>query len=151
MTLQTLTPPTTEALALAALRAEAQQFYAHHMQLLDAGAAEEWAAGFTADGTFDVPTAPEPVRGRAALAAAARTAHTTLAENGEQHRHWPGVFDIRPQEDGTVRVRSYAVVYATTRGGASRVHRVCTCDDVLVREDGVLRISARVVRRDDLG
>ena len=29
-----------------------QQFYARHFQLLDSGAAEEWALTFTQDGSF---------------------------------------------------------------------------------------------------
>ncbi|MFE2690628.1 hypothetical protein ACFXIZ_02525, partial [Streptomyces mirabilis] len=72
------------------------------------------------------------------------------AASGEQHRHWPGVFDIRPQEDGSVVVHSYTTVYASPRGGESRVHRVCTCTDVLVRQGGRLLVRTREVARDDL-
>ncbi|MFF5448571.1 nuclear transport factor 2 family protein [Streptomyces sp. NPDC012888] len=135
----------------AELHAEVQQFYAHQMQLLDLAEAERWAATFTEDATFAVPTLPEPVRGRAGLVAATSRSHAELAAAGQRHRHFMGMLDVRQRPDGAVDVRSYAIVYASEIGGESRVHRVCVCEDVLVRgEDGVLRVSARVVTRDDL-
>jgi 3-phenylpropionate/cinnamic acid dioxygenase small subunit len=133
----------------AALHAEAQQFYAHQMQLLDLGEAEQWAQTFTEDATFDVPTLPEPVRGHAGLVAATRRSSAELAA-GQRHRHFLGMLDVRPRPDGGLDVRSYAIVYASQIGGESRVHRVCVCEDVLLREDGRLRVSARRVTRDDL-
>jgi len=138
------------AVQFAAVYARVQQFYARHMQLLDAGEAETWAADFTEDATFSVPTLPEPVRGRAALAATVRCSADTLRELGEQQRHWPGVFDVAPGPDGEVIVRSYTVVYASPAGGESRVHRVCACTDVLVPVDGELKVRERRVTRDDL-
>ncbi|MEV6175015.1 nuclear transport factor 2 family protein [Streptomyces sp. NPDC051954] len=134
----------------AALHAEAQQFYAHQMQLLDLGEAEQWAQTFTEDATFDVPTLPEPVRGHAGLVAATRRSAAELAAAGQRHRHFLGMLDVRPRPDGGLDVRSYAIVYASQIGGESRVHRVCVCEDVLLREDGRLRVSARRVTRDDL-
>ncbi|WP_317441834.1 nuclear transport factor 2 family protein [Streptomyces collinus] len=136
--------------AFAALYAQVQQFYAHQMQLLDLGECERWAATFTEDATFEVPTLPEPVAGRAALAAATGRAAAQLAASGTRHRHVVGMFDVAEQPDGTVRVRSYAVVYASSIGGDSRVHRVCVCDDVLVRVAGELQVASRLVTRDDL-
>ncbi|MFE2672111.1 hypothetical protein [Streptomyces mirabilis] len=47
-------------------------------------------------------------------------------------------------------VHSYTTVYASPRGGESRVHRVCTCTDVLVRQGGRLLVRTREVARDDL-
>ncbi|MFE1252131.1 nuclear transport factor 2 family protein [Streptomyces sp. NPDC058735] len=134
----------------APLHAEVQQFYAHQMQLLDLGEAERWAHTFTEDATFAVPTLPEPVRGRAGLVAATTRAAAELAAAGQRHRHFIGMLDVRPRNDGAVAVRSYAIVYASQVGGESRVHRVCVCDDVLLRRDGELRVSARTVTRDDL-
>lgn len=134
----------------AELHAEIQQFYAHQMQLLDLGEAEQWAHTFTEDATFAVPTLPEPVRGRAGLVAATSRASAELAAAGQRHRHFIGMLDVRPRPDGAVGVRSYAIVYASQVGGASRVHRVCVCEDVLLRQDGELRVSARTVTRDDL-
>lgn len=147
----TIAPQRAQAPAWsAALHAEAQQFYAHQMQLLDLGEAEQWAQTFTQDATFAVPTLPEPVRGRPGLVAATRRTAAELAAAGQRHRHFVGMLDVRPRPDGVLDVRSYAIVYASQIGGASRVHRVCVCEDVLVRQDGELRVSARTVTRDDL-
>lgn len=149
MTTQTQTTQHS-AREFGALYAEIQQFYARHMHLLDSGAADEWAADFTEDASFSVPTLPAPVSGRDALAASVRRTADALAAAGEQHRHWPGVFDVRPQQDGSLIVHSYTTVYSSPRGGESRVHRVCTCTDVLVRRGGRLLVRTREVARDDL-
>jgi hypothetical protein len=97
-----------------------------------------------------VPTLPEPVRGHAGLVAATRRSSAELAKAGQRHRHFLGMLDVRPRPDGGLDVRSYAIVYASQIGGASRVHRVCVCEDVLLRQDGQLRVAARRVTRDDL-
>ncbi|MFI1913913.1 nuclear transport factor 2 family protein [Nocardia sp. NPDC020380] len=131
------------------LYAEVMQFYAEHMHLLDSGAATEWAETFCADGTFDVPTLPAPVQGRAALAAAIRHAAEQQAKAGEVHRHWHGMVAITPHDDGTLAVRCYALVFATARGGDTRLHRACVCEDVLTRTEGALRVRSRRVTRDD--
>lgn len=141
-------PEPTESSLL--LYAEVQRFYARQMQQLDLGKAESWARTFTVDALFDVPTLPEPVRGRAGLLAAVERAHAQLAEAGERHRHFMGMVDVLERPDGTLDVRSYTTVYASKVGGSSRVHRVCVCEDVLVREDGELRVARRKVTRDDL-
>ncbi|MFD0395289.1 nuclear transport factor 2 family protein [Streptomyces nogalater] len=98
------------------LYAQVQQFYARQMQLLDSGAAEEWAATFTEDGTFARPSSPEPARGHAELAAGARAAAERLAAEGLSHRHVIGMTAVRREPDGSVFVRSYAQVFATRRG-----------------------------------
>ncbi|MCS0602281.1 nuclear transport factor 2 family protein [Streptomyces sp. LP11] len=139
-----------DAEAFTALYARVQQFYAHQMQLLDLGECDRWAATFTEDATFEVPTLPEPVAGRAALAAATGRTAAELAASGIRHRHFVGMFDVAGQSDGTIHVRSYAIVYASPVGGESRVHRVCVCDDVLVRVPGGLQVASRRVTRDDL-
>jgi hypothetical protein len=149
VTADTQTRPLS-ATEFATLYAEIQQFYAWHMRLLDSGAADEWAASFTEDASFSLPNIPEPVVGRDSLAAAVRRSAAALAEAGEQHRHWPGVFDVVPRQDGSVAVHSYTTVFASPLGGESRVHRVCTCTDVLVREGGTLLVKDRKVERDDL-
>ncbi|MGW0737580.1 nuclear transport factor 2 family protein [Streptomyces sp. NPDC002851] len=142
---------TPQQSATGAHYAEVQQFYAHQMQLLDLGESERWAETFTEDATFDVPTLPEPVRGRAGLVTATRRSAAELAAAGERHRHFIGMLDVTPRPDGTLGVRSYAVVYASTIGGSSRVHRVCVCEDVLVRSsEGQLQVATRKVTRDDL-
>ncbi|MFE0038597.1 nuclear transport factor 2 family protein [Streptomyces sp. NPDC058992] len=131
------------------LYAEVQQFYAHHMHLLDAGDGEGWARTFTEDGSFAPPSLPEPVVGRDALAAGVHKAAAALSETGEVHRHLLGMVSVRPCEDGELKVRSYAQIIATPRGGSPRLHLMCVCDDVLVRVDGELKVRARRVTRDD--
>jgi len=129
---------------------EVQQFYARHMQLLDAGAAEEWAATFTEDGTFTGPGEPEPLRGRAELIATMSKAAAAQQAAGEQRRHWHGMVDVVEQPDGTLQATCYALVFSTFQGKEPRLHRTCVCRDTLVREDGELRVQARHVTRDDL-
>ncbi len=137
------------------LHARVEGFYARHMQLLDSGRAEEWAAQFTEDAVFDVPTLPEPVRGREGLIASVREGRRRLAESGQRHRHWQGVIDVQRQDDGTLQVRAYTQVLASTvgegpEGGRSWLHRVCVCEDVLVVEGEAFLVRSRKVTRDDL-
>ena len=136
--------------SLAELYAEVQQFYARHFHLLDAGRAQEWARTFTADGWFWPQVLPEPVRGRQALAAGVARTHEALAAKGEQHRHWHGMVDVCPREDGALAVRCYALIFATPAGGTPRLQLTCVCEDVLVREDGDWKVAQRRVTRDDL-
>jgi 3-phenylpropionate/cinnamic acid dioxygenase small subunit len=109
-----------------------QQFYARHMQLLDGGEPDAWAATFTPDGSFSAPGLPEAVRGRGALATAVREGAARLAANGEMHRHWHGMTQVTPRDDGSVHVRCYALVVAITDDGTPRLHRSCVCEDILV-------------------
>ncbi|KUN18490.1 hydroxylacyl-CoA dehydrogenase [Streptomyces corchorusii] len=132
------------------LYVEVQRFYAVHMHLLDEGEAERWAATFTEDGTFEAPALDEPVRGRAALAASIRHGAAEREAAGEVHRHWHGMITVAVRSDGALAVRCYALVFASPKGGPSRLHRVCVCEDVLVREGGGLRVRSRYVTRDDM-
>ncbi|WP_037671835.1 nuclear transport factor 2 family protein [Streptomyces griseus] len=134
---------------LAALYAEVQQFYAQHMHHLDRGEAEEWAATFTADGVFAPPSAPEPVRGRAALAQGVREAVKELAEAGETRRHILTMLAVRTCSDGSLAVRSYAQIVATPHGGTPALFLMCVCEDILVRQGGRLLVKERRVTRDD--
>lgn len=139
----------TETIRFEALYAEVQQFYARHMHMLDSGTAEEWARTFTVDGSFKPPSRPEPLCGRAALAAGVRSAAARLAEAGEVHRHLFSMIAVNPQADGSLYVRSYTQIIATPRNGQPRLHLMCVCDDVLVYEGGELLVRDRRVTRDD--
>ncbi|MFI2714633.1 nuclear transport factor 2 family protein [Micromonospora sp. NPDC018662] len=148
MTVQTENVP--DRTAFARVYAEVQQFYAWHMHLLDSGAAREWADTFTPDGVFAPPSAPRPIVGRDALAAGAEQAHAELRRKGEQHRHLLLSVNVRPQDDGSLTVRSYAQIVATPRDGEPRLHLMCVTHDVLVRgADGQLLVRHRRVTRDD--
>ncbi|KQX56321.1 MULTISPECIES: nuclear transport factor 2 family protein [unclassified Streptomyces] len=140
----------TVSTAYASLCADIQRFHARQMRLLDSGDAEGWAATFTEDGLFAPPSLPEPVRGRAALAAGVRAAHKELAAAGEVRRHVLTTAEVdEPDADGAVRVRSYVQVVATLRDQAPRLLLMCVCEDVLVVEDGAWRVRERYVTRDD--
>ncbi|MFF4011870.1 nuclear transport factor 2 family protein [Streptomyces sp. NPDC001717] len=154
-----MTPTTTidamdrsarEQVEFGVLYAGIQQFYAHQMQLFDAFRAEQWAATFTEEAVFDVPTLPEPVRGRTALAACVRHNEDVARRTGERLRHWLGMLDVEQRPDGTVRTRAYALVYMTPLDGVPKVHRVCVMEDTLVRSRGRWRTAHRLVSRDDL-
>ncbi|MDH6213154.1 nuclear transport factor 2 family protein [Streptomyces pseudovenezuelae] len=142
--LESVSPP------YASLCADVQRFHARQMHLLDSGDAEAWAATFTEDGLFAPPSAPEPIRGRAALAAGVRAAHEELAAEGETRRHLLTTTAVAdPEPDGSVRVRSYVQVVATRRAEAPRLLLMCVCEDVLVVEDGEWKVRERYVSRDD--
>jgi hypothetical protein len=116
---------------------------------LDDGRAEEWGQTFTEDGTFAPPSLPEPVRGRANIVAGARKAAAALAEAGERTRHLLSMNAVETEADGSLRVRSYAQIITTPGDGRPHLHLMCVCEDVLVREDGELRVRERRVTRDD--
>ncbi len=118
------------------------------MQLLDAGRTDAWAATFTEDGVFALPGRSTPTRGRAALAEGAARGHAERTAAGETHRHWHGMLDLSPREDGSVHVRCYALVFATPRGGEPRLHRTCVCEDVLVPDGTGWLVRDRRVTRD---
>ncbi|GGS05465.1 hypothetical protein GCM10010269_50450 [Streptomyces humidus] len=129
---------------------EIQHFYGRQMRHLDSGAVEEWARTFTEDGVFTANAHPEPQRGRAAIEAGARKAAAQLAADGVQRRHWLGMLQVDPGPDGSVVARTYALITSTAQGGQAGIQLSCTCDDVLVREDGQLKVRHRRVFRDDL-
>ncbi|MER7917816.1 MULTISPECIES: nuclear transport factor 2 family protein [unclassified Streptomyces] len=129
---------------------EIQHFYGRQMRHLDSGAVEEWALTFTEDGVFAANAHPEPQRGRAEIEAGARRAAAQLAAEGIQRRHWLGMLQVDPQDDDTVLARTYALITSTAQGGQAEIRLSCTCDDVLVREDGRLKVRHRQVYRDDL-
>lgn len=140
---------TPTAIVNAELQAGIRQFYAWHMQLLDEGRIEEWAAAFTPDGVFAADGHPEPVKGRENIRAASRKVADGLADAGIVRRHWLGMSDIAPDGD-RVRVRSYALVFQVSKQEGAALHASTTCEDVLVPGDaaGTWLISERVVRVD---
>ncbi|MDI1463869.1 nuclear transport factor 2 family protein [Catellatospora sp. KI3] len=121
-----------QTLDTAPLYLAVQQFYARHMQLLDEGDPDQWAATFTEDGSFHAPGLPQPVRGRAVLAQAVRDTRAKLAEQGELRRHWHGMVKVAPAADGSLDVRCYAIVIQVAADGTPRLHRHCVCQDNLV-------------------
>ena len=130
------------------LHASVQQFYAHHMQLLDDGRVESWAQGFTEDGVFAADGHPHPATGRQRIVDGATRTVAQLADQGSSRRHWLGMVAVTP-EDGFVRTRSYAIVYQITAADGVSVRSSTTCEDVLVPDGhGSWLIKHRYVRHD---
>lgn len=132
----------------AEMYAEINAFYARHMRHLDDGRTDAWAAGFAEDGVFAQNVAPEPCRGRTAIAELGRTAMAGLAERGLVRRHWFGMVDAEQRADGTVHTMYYALVFETPRGGKGVFHLSCTGADILVRHDGEWLVQDRLVVHD---
>ncbi|MFF4324824.1 nuclear transport factor 2 family protein [Streptomyces sp. NPDC001568] len=120
-----------------------QQFYADQMGLMDHGHAEEWAATFTEDAVF-LGSTP----GRAALAESARAHAQRLVDEKADFRHWIGMLDVRPQSDGSLRTRAYALTARTVRDEALQLTASVVCRDHLVQQDGRWLVSHRTLRRD---
>lgn len=135
-------------LAPAELYTQIQQFYARQMGLLDDGRPEEWALTFTQDAVFEEPHRLEPVRGREAIRVSARARADRLAAEGIDFRHWLAMLDVREQEDGTVRARTYALAMRTPRGGDLDIFVSVVCRDVLVRQDGTWAVRHRDIQHD---
>jgi 3-phenylpropionate/cinnamic acid dioxygenase small subunit len=137
----------------ARVRATVEQFYAHHMQLLDDGRIKEWAAGFTEDGTFTVGSHPVPARGREEIVAGATHTVEQLRAQGIARRHWLGMADISAESGGegegnALRVRSYALVFQITASDGPALRSSTTCEDVLVPDGGSWLIKSRLVITD---
>ena len=131
--------------------AEVQQFYARHIQLLDAGMVAEVALTFTEDAALlSPPKITKPIRGRADLVAGLQKAANALAEEGEMYRRCYTMIAVEQRPGAELHVRSYVQVIATRVTGEARLHGMFVCEDVLVREDGQLKVRERCVTRDDV-
>ena len=129
--------------------AELHQLYAQQSHLIDGGDAEGWAATFTRDGEFHSPSYPAPAVGAVELAAFARNFHAGGVAAGEVYRHVITNLYVAGSTGDALDVRAYLQIVATARGGDSRLVRMTTVADRVVRHDGQLRIACRSVTRDD--
>ncbi|WP_208719788.1 nuclear transport factor 2 family protein [Amycolatopsis circi] len=138
----------TVATVDATVYAELQQFYAGQMQLLDDGAADEWARTFTLDGVFEQNVLPRPWRGRDEIAAKMRAAVGKVAAQQLDRRHWIGMVTARLAGPDVVHTRYYATVVQTRKGGSAELHLSTCAEDVLVRDGGSWLVEHRSVRHD---
>lgn len=123
--------------------------YARQSQLIDGGDAAGWAATFTPDGEFHSPSYPEPATGTAGLTSFAAAFTETGRRTGTVSRHLVSDVDVHPGVDADhVEVRAYLQIVATTPDGESRLVRLTTLDDQLVRSAGRWLVAHRQVRRD---
>lgn len=128
---------------------QVQRAYARQSRLIDSGDAAGWAATFTADGEFHSPSYPEPAAGTAALRAFAQA----FADNGlaaqTVTRHVITNVDVLPgADDDHLVAHAYLQIVATPDGGDSRLVRLTTVTDQLVRDGGRWLVTHRQVRRD---
>jgi 3-phenylpropionate/cinnamic acid dioxygenase small subunit len=137
-------PEVDDLVVLQVLRA-----YARQSHRIDSGDAAGWAATFTADGEFRSPSYPDPARGTAELTAFAAAFAETARSTGTVSRHLVSDVDVRPGADADqVEVHAYLQIVATTPDGTSRLVRLTTLTDRLVRRDGRWLVAHRQVRRD---
>lgn len=134
----------------AEVAADIQQLYAHQSHHIDSGRRRQWAETFTADGVFDSPSYPEPIRGAAALEEFVAQFHETSATHGEICRHIVDNVAITPVGDDRLTVQAYISIVATSSDGQVRVLRLTSASDEVVHEAGRWRIARRTIRRDDM-
>lgn len=130
--------------------AEVGRFYSRHVQLMDEGRAEEAADTFTEEAAMlSPPKISTPIVGREALAAGLRRNADQLAADGIRYRRCYSMTLVDVRGDGSIFARSYVQVVKTERDKGSHLHAMCVCEDVLVYEDGELKVADRIVTRDD--
>ncbi|PSL52684.1 SnoaL-like protein [Saccharothrix carnea] len=144
----TRAPLDVETSVPAELYADVQQFYAWQMGLLDDGKPDEWADTFTVDAVFGEPGKAGGFSGREAIRASVRERAERLAAEGVVIRHWFSMLVVRPQPDGTLRTRNYALTLATPRGGALTVRGHAVCHDHLVPDGDRLLVAHRLILPD---
>lgn len=145
-----LSAPPVDQAQDSALYQEVLHFYARQMRSLDEGEVADWAGTFTEDGVFRANAHPQPQEGRAAILRGATEANRKLVEQNVQRRHWLGMLQVSRNPDGSLTARTYAQIIATPQGGKAGLELSCSCEDLLVREDGRLLVRHRQVYRDDL-
>jgi 3-phenylpropionate/cinnamic acid dioxygenase small subunit len=126
------------------------RLYARQSRLIDGGDAAGWAATFTSEGEFHSPSYPQPAVGTAELVAFATRFWETGQATGVVSRHVITNVDVLPGagEDEVV-AHAYLQIVATPRGEDSRLVRLTTVTDRLVRQADGWRVARRDVRRDD--
>jgi ketoreductase RED1 len=139
---------TIQAPVTADLYVQVQTFFARQMRLLDAKDIDGFVLTFTEDGVMGHASHNDIQQGRAAIAAALRTAAERYRD--VIPRHWFDKLLIEAVEKDTVRVAYYAIVTKTHADGRTVLEPSCLVEDVLVRRDGELLSKSRMIHRDDL-
>jgi 3-phenylpropionate/cinnamic acid dioxygenase small subunit len=128
---------------------QATRLYPRQSRLIDEGDAAGWAATFTTDGEFHSPSYPAPCVGTAELTAFAER-YAAGQRGGTVSRHVVTNVDVLPgADDAHLLVHAYLQIVATPRGAESRLVRLTTITDRLVRVDGSWLVAHRQVLRDD--
>jgi uncharacterized protein (TIGR02246 family) len=120
---------------------QVHELLARQGHLIDSGDAQGWADTYVPDGVFDSPTYGAPVVGRAALQEFARRVHT----NSPRLRHvLTNVCLAQEPDDAACHTLGTLLIVTATDEG-TRVDRVTTVRDHLVRHDGRWRMARRTV------
>ncbi|MEV2196525.1 nuclear transport factor 2 family protein [Streptomyces phaeochromogenes] len=122
---------------------ELRRFYGAQVRLLDGGRSVEWAATLAENTSLKLLNRPEPVPGRAAIAAAPQAGAAALAAEGQLRRHVIAMTEAEPRPEDAFGVRAYVVVHSPRDDGTSRAAQVHLCEDVLVRRGGALCVRRR--------
>ncbi|MFD6354300.1 nuclear transport factor 2 family protein [Nocardia tengchongensis] len=138
----------TTVASRAELYTEVQQFYADQMQRLDNRDIPGYAQTFTEDAEFEHTPGRPPARTRAGIIADLVAFHQRFEADPMQRRHWFGMTDLRPQDDGSIIATSYCLVVKIRPGRAPEINPSCVVHDVLVHLDGALLTRSRRVSHD---
>jgi uncharacterized protein (TIGR02246 family) len=129
------------ATTLATVPLEVREVLARQAHLIDSGDAEGWADTYLPDGVFDSPTYGAAVVGRAELVEFARRVHT----KSPRLRHvLTNVCLARDSDDEQCHTLGTLMIVTATDEG-TRVDRVTTVRDHLVRRDDGWRMARRTV------
>ncbi|MER0443393.1 nuclear transport factor 2 family protein [Streptomyces sp. Edi4] len=132
------------------LYAEVQTYYAWQVRRVDALDIEGFAQTFTEDG--EVWHAGGSVqRGRQEMLAGMRASLPRYKDVAVRHWFDHLLVEADADDPDTLRVSYYTLVALTDRGGKVSFQPTFSVDDVLVRREGVLFTSKRVIRRDTPG
>ncbi|MDX5572545.1 nuclear transport factor 2 family protein [Streptomyces griseus] len=152
MSTSPVNPATTEPFVSADLYAQIQQFYARQMGLIDDGRPADWAETFTEDATFqEASRLDAPLTGRAAIRESSTARQARLDADKIDFRHWLAMLDVRPQPDGTLRTRTYALAMRTPRGGPLDIFASVVCHDHLVPAGDGWQVQERELHHDGSG
>ncbi|WP_018547668.1 nuclear transport factor 2 family protein [Streptomyces sp. LaPpAH-108] len=130
--------------------ARVQHFYAHQMQALDGGRFADYAATFTADGTFQHSPSAAPAVGHAGIVSELVEFNKRFDGDPVQRRHWFNHIALEPQDDGSLRSTVYALVVTTRPGGKPEIAPSCVVHDVLEITESGVRTRSRLVTHDQL-
>lgn len=137
----------TSGQVTADLYLEVQSFYARQMPLLETRKIEDFAGTFTEGATFGYVGGWEPTSGRAALTEGLSRSIPALY-GSSTIRHWFENRVVEAADDGSLRVTQTSIVSVTDENGDVTWEPSCTVEDVLVRVDGVLHVSERLIAHD---
>lgn len=120
-------------------RLEISDLYARYAFAFDKGLAEDWAAAFTPEGSFDIDG--KLLQGRAELVEFAR-----FMFKPPGMLHFVSNLLVTPTPDDGAAGRAYVQVMRVAADGSLRMVNIGEYEDVIVRHDSAWRFRARRFR-----